>query len=214
MENIFTKETKYRLVSSILFLIFAFVCRSMFIRIGFLVVGVIGILTCNNPNKKTKISAMVILMSLCALQFIYIIVQTSIEISRINNNYYGYYDGDYYRRLNLLYAINDILFVTIMLSSACCFAIGNLISKKALVIVATILVGVVAMWDMSYLWMFDLVMGRGSGFASILSNMYTGIICFIMYAILVVAFILNAITITCQPKEIPQPMYNYNNYGY
>jgi membrane-anchored glycerophosphoryl diester phosphodiesterase (GDPDase) len=74
MENIFTKETKYRLVSSILFLIFAFVSRAIFVRIGFLVAGVIGILTCNNQNKKAIITAMIILISLCALQLVYGIV--------------------------------------------------------------------------------------------------------------------------------------------
>ncbi len=216
MENIFTKETKYRLVSSILFLIFAFVCRTVFIGIGFLIAGVMGLLNCNSPNKKTVITAMVILMSLCFLQFIYNIVDSSIvlfDFKKLYDNYNYYYTTDL--RLYEFFLVYDIVSGLIMLSAVCCFAIGNFINKNALVIVATILLGVVASWDMAYQWIVDSLVGYiATNWLVVLDSVYYNIISCVEYTLLVFAFILNAKTLTRNPKEIPQPMYNYNNYGY
>ena len=179
MEKQITKETKFRFASSILLCISALFISEFFIKTAFLVVAIVGICTCNKPNKKATVSSMIVLMALSVIQLINTIPMY------IEEYIYLLSWGDRYAIIYISYVIE----ISLMVSSLILFAIGNLTKVKALPIIATALLGgIVTSGLVANLFIYPQYIDALYFLVGILSSLFSDII---VYGVLAFAFIFN-----------------------
>lgn len=180
MEKQITKETKFRFASSILLCLSAlFISGYFFIRTAFLVVAIVGICTCNKPNKKATVASMIALMALSVMQFIYTLPLY------IEEYIYFLSRGSRHAIIYISYVIE----ISLMVSSLILVEIGNLTKVKALPIIATALLGGIVMSGLvANLFRYSQYIDALYFLAWILPSLFSDII---VYGVLAFAFIFN-----------------------